>query len=238
MGGNEIATLMASPKGSKHETEVVQHVRGWMLESPFFGFPAGEEPSALKISLGRLAGRFLPTFQLKHKIPTEYLSRDKEIVAALKEDKLCHDTGTLEGFAGLLDRVNDIMQGRVKPGPAVKSVWLGHGDADRCTSFEASKKWFDNSATDVPDRTFRNYEGWVHQLHGEPQADRQVFFREFADWILERSGGEQKEVPVVAAAAPVPAAAPADAPAAEATPVAAEPEAAPAAEAAATESKL
>ncbi|KAL1902740.1 hypothetical protein Sste5346_001183 [Sporothrix stenoceras] len=235
MGGNEVASLMAAPAGSAHETEVVSKVRGWLLESPFFGFPAGEEPSSLKIALGRLAGRFLPNFQLKHKIPTEYLSRDPEIVAILKEDKLCHDTGTLEGMAALLDRVTEIASGNVKPGPNVKAIWLGHGDADRCTSFVASKRWFDNSAAAVPDKTFRNYEKWVHQLHGEPLADRQLFYKEFGDWILERSGGAKEEA---AAAAPVVAAAPA----AEAVPVvadaptAAEPEVAAATEAPAAES--
>lgn len=235
MGGNEVASLMAAPVGSAHETEVVSKVRGWLLESPFFGFPAGEEPSSLKITLGHLAGRFLPNFQLKHKIPAEYLSRDPEIVAMLEKDKLCHDTGTLEGMAALLDRVTEIASGHVKPGPNVKAIWLGHGDADRCTSFVASKKWFDESATAVPDKTFRNYEKWVHQLHGEPLADRQLFYKEFGDWILERSGEEKKEAAV--AAAPVAAAAPevAAAPAVEAAPAAVE---TPAAAETATESKL
>lgn len=251
MGGNEIATLMAAPAGSAHETEVVKNIRGWLLESPFFGFPVGEEPSALKITLGRLAGRFLPNFQLKHKIPAEYLSRDKEVVAILKEDKLCHDTGTLEGMAALLDRVSEISQGNVKPGPNVQSIWLGHGDADRCTSFEASKRWFETSAATVQDKTFRNYEKWVHQLHGEPLADRQLFYREFGDWILERAGSE-KEAPAVAAPAAAAAAVVADAPAAaapaavEEAPAAADSEVAPATEApvaeaaaaTATESKL
>ncbi|ERS99402.1 hypothetical protein HMPREF1624_04602 [Sporothrix schenckii ATCC 58251] len=203
MGGNEVATLMAAPAGSPHETDVVSKVRGWLLEAPFFGFPAGEAPSALKISVGRLAGRLLPNFQLKNKIPVAYLSRDKDIRAALEADPLCHDTGTLEGLAALLDRVTEIAQGRVKPGPSVKSIWVGHGDADKCTSFVASKKWFDTSATAVPDRTFRSYEKWVHQLHGEPLADRQLFYREVGDWILERAGGAKEDAAGAAADAPV-----------------------------------
>ncbi len=189
MGGNEVATLMAAPAGSELETTVVRRVRGWLFESPFFGWPAGEEPSALKISTGRLAGRFLPHFQLKHHIPLEYMSRDAAVVADLRQDKLLHDTGTLEGLAALLDRVNDLAQGRCRPGAGVQSVWLGHGDADRCTSFDASKAWFDTAAADVPDKTFRNYVGHLHQLHAEPKADRDVFFRECADWILARAGG-------------------------------------------------
>lgn len=188
MGGNEIATLMAAPLGSAHETAVVRHVRGWLLEAPFFGFPAGETPSALKITAGRLAGRLLPHFQLKHVIPKPYLTRDPDILARLCEDPLCHDTGTLEGLSGLLDRVNDIAQGRVRPTTSVKSVWLGHGDADRCTDFVASKRWFDTATAAVSDKTFRCYSGWLHMLHAEPKAERELFYRECGDWILERAG--------------------------------------------------
>ncbi|CAK7230529.1 hypothetical protein SCUCBS95973_007605 [Sporothrix curviconia] len=201
MGGNEVATLMAAPVGSEHDTAVVQHVRGWLLESPFFGFPPGEAPSALKISAGRLAGRLLPTFQLKHKIPKEYMARDPETLARLEKDTLCHDTGTLEGLAGLLDRVNDIVQGRVKPSANVKSVWLGHGDADLCSDFEASKRWFETAAAAVPDKTFRTYEKWLHMLHAEPKADRELFYREVGDWILARVGDKKEEAPAVDAPA-------------------------------------
>ena len=220
MGGNEIASLMAAPEGSELETTVVKRVRGWLLEAPFFGWSEGEAPSALKIYLGRLAGRFLPTFQLKHHIPTEYLSRDPAVVASLSQDKLCHDTGTLEGMAALLDRVSELSAGRMKPGPNVKSIWLGHGDADKCTSFKASREWFDDSAAAVPDKTFRNYEGWVHMLHAEPLADRELFYKEFGDWILERAGGGKMVAAVSAAStatASAPAAVPAAAPAPEST---------------------
>ncbi|CAK7270450.1 hypothetical protein SEPCBS57363_004107 [Sporothrix epigloea] len=206
MGGNEIATLMAATLGSAHETAVVRHVRGWLLEAPFFGFPAGETPSALKITAGRLAGRLLPHFQLKHVIPKPYLTRDPDILARLCEDPLCHDTGTLEGLSGLLDRVNDIAQGRVRPTTSVKSVWLGHGDADRCTDFVASKRWFDTATAAVPDKTFRCYSGWLHMLHAEPKAERELFYRECGDWILERAG--HNSLPAKAVDAPAAAAEP------------------------------
>lgn len=220
MGGNEIASLMAAPVGSELDTTVVQKIRGWLLEAPFFGFPEGEAPSAAKITIGRLAGRFLPTFQLKHKIPLEYLSRDPEVLERVAKDPLCHDTGTLEGMAALLDRVTELAAGRMKPSASVKSIWLGHGDADKCTSFKASKQWFDESAAAVLDKTFRNYEGWVHMLHAEPLADRELFYKEFGDWILERSGGNKTadaSVPTATATESAPAAAPEAAPVPEAT---------------------
>ncbi|CAK7272498.1 hypothetical protein SEPCBS119000_005156, partial [Sporothrix epigloea] len=78
--------------------------------------------------------------------------------------------------------------GRVQPTASVQSVWLGHGDADRCTDFVASKRWFDTAAAAVPDKTFRPYSGWLHMLHAEPRAERELFYRECGDWILERAG--------------------------------------------------
>ncbi|OAA64521.1 alpha beta hydrolase fold family [Niveomyces insectorum RCEF 264] len=203
MGGNEVATLMAAPVGSSLETGTVRKVRGWLLEAPFFGFAAGEAPSALKVAAGRLAGRLLPNFQLKNPIPAEYMSRDPAVVADVRQDALCHDTGTLEGLAALLDRVGDLASSRCPPGPGVTSLWLGHGDADPCTSFAASKAWFDTSAARVPDRTFRAYAGWLHQLHAEPVVDRQLFYKEVGDWILARSGeAAEAAAATTAAAAP------------------------------------
>ena len=232
MGGNQVATLMAAPVGSELDTTIVKNVRGWLLSAPFFAFPPSEAPTTFKIVAGRLAGRLLPHFQLKHELPRSYLSRDPEVIAQLEKDTLCHDTGTLEGLAGLLDRVNDITQGRVKPSASVQSVWLGHGDADPCTDYNASKRWFETSAAAVPDKTFRTYDKWLHKLHAEPKEDRELYYRECGDWILARVGNKD--------AAPNTIDAPIATGAAETAPVssnkAAAPEAAPAAAAAAEES--
>lgn len=180
MGGGEVLALASTPE---YEGPVVSKVRGWLLEAPFIGFAEAERPSALKVLAGRLAGRLLPRMHLVNVIEPGHLTRDKDVQESLRGDDLCHDTGTLEGLAGMLDRTGDLSSGRARLSPAVQSLWLGHGDMDKATSFEASKEWFDRQSQ-IGDRTFKKYEGGYHQLHAD--LGREEFIDDVKEWILKR----------------------------------------------------
>lgn len=186
MGGGEVLALTCT---REHENDVVRHVRGWMLEAPFVAFDEHERPSWLKVSAGRLAGRIAPHMQLVNRIPLEQLSRDPDVLQRIREDALCHDTATLEGAAGMLDRCADLAGGRYKLSPLVRSIWFGHGDRDVATSYKESKRWYDRQ-TQVPDRTFKTYEGWLHQLHTD--VGKEEFFRDVQEWILQRCDGKER----------------------------------------------
>lgn len=185
MGGGQVLTLASEPQYE----DLIKQVRGWILESPFIGFSAEEEPSWLTVFSGRLAGRLMPHFHLHRPIAPEKISRDPEVVASIKQDDLMHDTGTLEGLAGLLDRTGALGKGDAKLSKNVKSLVLMHGDADRVCSFDKSKEWFGKQS--IEDGEFRVYEGFYHQLHSDPGRER--FYAEVRDWILERAGGGVKE---------------------------------------------
>jgi len=189
MGGAEILTLATSSEAEG----LMPKIRGWLLESPHIALVPSQEPSALKIFAGRVAGHVLPKFQLKHKIPATELTRDPEVVASLENDPLLVSTGTLQGMAGLLDRAADLSSGKRKLNPGVKSLWLAQGTADAGTSYEASKTWFEKNTKDVPDAEFKTYEGWSHQLHADLPDNRDVFAKDVGDWILARAGGPPEE---------------------------------------------
>ncbi|SPN98832.1 probable YJU3 Serine protease, localizes to lipid particles [Cephalotrichum gorgonifer] len=180
MGGGEALALASAPEYE----EIVRQVNGWVLEAPFLAFPEGEEPSALKVFLGRLVGRLLPRQHLVNKIPVEYLSRDPVAQKSTADDDLCHDTGTLEGLAGLLDRTSSLSSGKWTLSKNVKALFLGHGTVDKVTSYKASKGWFD--AQEIPDAEFKSYEGCFHQLHDDLCRDE--FNGDVSAWILKRVG--------------------------------------------------
>lgn len=165
--------------------DLMGDIRGWLLESPFIDFPKGFAPSSITVFFGRLAGKLMPHMHRLSPLPPENLTRDPEVVESIKEDKLLHDTGTLEGLAGMLDRTENLNQGKVKLNKGVKSIWLGHGTKDMGTSYEGSKKWFE-AQTQVEDKEFKTYDGWYHQLHADVADDRPVFAKDVGDWILAR----------------------------------------------------
>ncbi|TEY77701.1 hypothetical protein BOTCAL_0052g00400 [Botryotinia calthae] len=186
MGGGEVVTLASDPQYA----ELMNSIRGFILESPFIAFPKGFEPSFLTVFFGRLAGKVLPHKQMVNRLPPENLTRDPEVIKSMNEDTLLHNTGTLEGLAGMLDRTAAMNQGKTKLNPGVKSLWLGHGTVDKGTSFEGSEKWF-NEQTSLEDKEFKRYEGWFHQLHADLPDNREVFAKDVGDWILARCDGEE-----------------------------------------------
>jgi acylglycerol lipase len=182
MGGGEAITLASDPQYA----DLMPSIRGWVLESPFIDFPKGFAPNSVEVFLGKLAGKLLPHMQRLSPLPPENLTRDPAVVKSLKEDKLLHDTGTLEGLSGMLERTKAMAEGKTKLNKGVRSIWLGHGTKDMGTSYEASKKWIENCG--VQDKEFKTYEGWYHQLHADLPDDRAIFAKDVGDWILARLG--------------------------------------------------
>ena len=181
MGGGEILTLA----GDKQYEDIVSQVRGWILECPFIGFSKDEEPSSLKVVMGRLVGKLLPKQQLKHIVPPEHLSRDPAIVESIRNDPLCHNTGTLEGLASLLDRTATLSSGTVKLGKQVQSIWLAHGTEDKTCSYDVAMNWLDGQP--IEDKEKKSYDGAYHQLHSD--LCKEEFGRDLVAWIMKRAGG-------------------------------------------------
>ena len=187
MGGQEVLMLMSTPA---YVEDVVRPVRGWLLESPYIALPPEKTPTALKVFVGRSLGRLLPRQQMYNRIPPEDLSRDPDVLKSIAADTLMHNTGTLEGLAGMLDRTAALSSGAARPeGDAVRSLWVGHGTEDKAVSFEASKLYFERHLTAVPDSQFKAYEGWYHTLHTDGPCSVE-YYQDVVDWILARSGPE------------------------------------------------
>lgn len=183
MGGGEVLTLAAD---EKYEG-LVKQVRGWLLEAPFVAFAAEEVPNSLKIFAGRLVARLLPKHQMVHRIPPERLTRDPAIVEQLRNDELCHDTGTLQGLASLLDRTAALAAGKVNMGKHIKSMMLAHGSDDKTCSYDGAMKWMEAQA--IEDKTSKTYDGAYHQLHND--FVKEEYTKDVVDWILARSGNEE-----------------------------------------------
>ncbi|KAI1164349.1 alpha/beta hydrolase [Nemania serpens] len=191
MGGGQVLTLASTPEYE----DLIARVRGWVLESPFIGFAPELQPSWLVVAGGRLASRVLPHFKLHRPIPPEDVTRDAGVQASIRADDLMHDYGTLEGLAGMLDRTDGLSGGRLALSREVRSLLLVHGDADRATSFDRSREWFERNKAGIPDARFKNYAGFAHMLHADP--GKEEFYEDVAAWILERAGdggGDPKQI--------------------------------------------
>lgn len=186
MGGAEVIVYTAT--GPK---DVLSKFRGFLVESPFIALHKTSRPWKSTVILGRLAGRLMPHVHMVNKLDPKKIARDPKVAEEFLADPLCHETGTLEGLAGMLDRAADIEEGRiiVKEGAGEGGktrMWVGHGTADEICAYDACKNWYES--VKVEDKQMRAYEGWYHKLHSEPGEDKMQFTNEVAKWMLDRSG--------------------------------------------------
>ena len=154
MGGAEVLQYAA-----RGPPEIRSQIRGYITESPYVALHPSAQPNRMTVIVGRLVSRVMPKRQMLQKLQPQWVSRDDTVQKEWAEDPLCHDTGTLEGLAGMLDRAHELDTGLVvaKEG----SFWIGHGNGDRVTSYDASKRWFER--LEVEDKEYKTYEGWFHK---------------------------------------------------------------------------
>lgn len=100
------------------------------------------------------------------KIEPKYLCRDTEMCKEYEADALCHDTGTLEGLAGMLQRAEELDRGTIAFDDIEGCrLWVGHGTEDRVTSFKATARFMDGLG--IKDKTFKIYDGHYHKRASE-----------------------------------------------------------------------
>ena len=179
-------------------------ITGYLAESPWIALHPDSQPNKFTIMGGRLAAMVAPKLQMLQKLDATWKSRDESVRKDWVEDELCHDTGTLEGLSGMLQRADELNSGKIKfKGSKTMRLWLSHGSGDRITSFDASKRFVEK--LDIKDKEFKKYEGWYHAckltvkkrsnghaqtdyvlVHAEPGEDRDTFAKDVARWILAR----------------------------------------------------
>lgn len=160
MGGAE--TLVYATQGPPL---ILSQIRGFIASAPLIALHPDTRPWKLTVVLGRLAGKLLPRRQLVNHLDAKWLSHDEELNAAWAADERNHDTGTLEGLAGMLDRAEQLDSGAVMvkegTGEGGKTRLLVlHGTDDHINDFEASRKYV--ARCGVADKELKAYEGLYH----------------------------------------------------------------------------
>lgn len=196
MGGNEtLYYLLSDPAAFSNRPPI----SGLLLEAPYVELDPSEQPSFLKVFVGKLAAFLLPTTQLKQKLDSTYMSHDAKVRQAWVDDPLCHDTGTLEGLKGLLQRAGDLSSmshGQYIAGLRTKlpcPMWLGHGTSDRVVSPSAAKRLFDVLEAPEEDKVYQAYPDAYHKLHVEPDGVGENFTTDVAGWILSHASRKTPE---------------------------------------------
>lgn len=191
MGGGQVLNYIFNPESPYNGDKSTRpKFAGVLLYSPLIAIDPSSRPSKLLVSAGRIVAKLIPHKQRYSPLDANLLSRNKDVVKDFVADTLCHDTGTFEGLAGMLDR-GIWLEGMFAAGDGawVKSdlpFWFGHGDGDLITSYPATKDFVKLLTEKGGDVTFSTYEGAYHKLHDELPETTERFFADVKAWILTK----------------------------------------------------
>lgn len=161
MGGAEVLLYTASGPSS-----LVSQLSGTIASAPLIALHPSTRPWSGTVFAGRLAGKLLPRFKMVNKLDGKWLSHDEKQNAEWAADPLNHDTGTLEGLAGMLNRGEVLETGQVVVGEgrhvgSKTRLLVVHGDDDHVNLCAASQKYVER-CRDVSDKRFVSYGGGYH----------------------------------------------------------------------------
>lgn len=186
MGGQE--TLVYAATGPQ---EILRRIRGFLASAPYVALHPRAQPFKLTVLIGRVVSKFLPNIQMVQKLDPKTVCRDPAVPQEIEDDPLCHNTGTLAGMAGMLDRAAGLDSGALAvpegAGEGGKTrLHVSMGSGDLICDFGAVKRMFEERLGGVRDKELKVYDGWYHKLQLEPGNDKGRFCEDVAAWVLER----------------------------------------------------
>jgi alpha-beta hydrolase superfamily lysophospholipase len=151
-------------------------LRGAIISAPVVG-QIGVAPILLRLS--RLLARVWPTFSLGSGLDAKDISRDPQDVAAYQNDPLVHSRGTVRLATEVMDAAAWC---QTHAHSLQLPLLLIHGTADRITSPQDSRRFFDNAGS--ADKTYIAYEGGYHESHNDIHHEQVV--ADMLAWLEKR----------------------------------------------------
>ncbi len=126
------------------------------------------EAPVIKVLVGKMLRRFLPTLTLPTNVAAHFISQDKKVVDAYKNDPLVHDKISAAAGIALMEGAEWL---NTYSGVVTVPLLLLHGTGDKIISSKATKAFFSRLAGDV---THHEWPGLYHELHNEKEQ-KEVF---------------------------------------------------------------
>ena len=154
---------------------------GIIVSAP--GYRPGFHVPWLKRTIGSLLSRILGTVNIPTEIDSSTLSRDIKIIEAYNSDPYVHGMGSLRTLSAVLDQGDLMVTEGYKQWPKNVRSLMTFGTADKVTSIAAGKEVYEKIKADGKNIEFKEYEGFWHELHNEPE--REQVYKNYANWILK-----------------------------------------------------
>lgn len=172
--GHSQGGLLAARVAMEEGTEL----SGLILSSP--GMGVGMEVPYYKRAIARLASRLVPDLSLPSDIPTDWLTKDAEMVSLTQEDALMVHRGTARWLIETYRTQELVLAGAASV--TVPTLIMVAGD-ERLVSVEATRSFHDGLG--ASDRTWIDYPKLRHELFNEVERERVL--GDLTGWLSSRT---------------------------------------------------
>jgi acylglycerol lipase len=148
-----------------------------LLSAPGLKIKMDPEKEVKKIASQYLAMLF-PDFTIDANLDVNFLSRDSNVVAAYKNDKLVHGKISFQMGNNLFYLSKAIYN---KVHTVRIPVLVMHGDADHIADCNGSKELF--KYFQFNNKTLKIYHGLYHEIMNEPKPDRDIVLNDIKNFI-------------------------------------------------------
>jgi len=152
MGGNLVLQVLRY-----REKEI--HPDGVISSSPWIALT--QKPSAIKVGVGKLIARLLPTLTIPNDLDASHISRVPEQVTAYKEDPMVHSKISTGLGAIMLEGAEELNQTQLQ---TTTPLLLMHGEGDKITDPRATAAFSARANGPV---SYRAWPEAYHELHNE-----------------------------------------------------------------------
>jgi alpha-beta hydrolase superfamily lysophospholipase len=133
------------------------------------------EPSRIKLFMGKLFQKLIPSLRLSNGIKINGISRNLQVIKDYINDPLIHNQVSVQlGLDIISSGIYALENSRYITVPML----IFHGKNDELTSYSASKKLVENSG---PNIKFIGFNDAYHEIHNEPEKEE--LLRNIFNWI-------------------------------------------------------
>jgi len=150
--------------------------KGAVISSPWYKLAI--IPSTITLFFAKTIKGIFPKFTQKANLDVKGISHDQQVINNYIKDPLVHEKISVRMFFEIFNAGKWVLEnaGRLK-----KPLLIQHGNADKITSYHASKEFADRAKSLNKDITFKEWDGMYHELHNELEYEK--VFRFVAEWI-------------------------------------------------------
>jgi alpha-beta hydrolase superfamily lysophospholipase len=133
-------------------------------------------PPPLQVALARFMVRLMPTYSQKANLDINTISRDPAVRAAYQADPLRGNVITAKLFLEVMDASAYALTHAAE---FKAPLLMLHGGSDGLVLAKGAQEFYEQAAS--TDKTFKQYEGLLHEIHNEPE--KQTVFNDMIAWL-------------------------------------------------------